>query len=81
MSLAAWNARISPAMISPTLKNCYWLKKLCAYSANDHFYQSFDVFSCVKIGLFLFASMWWWGLKRKKMIFFPKFLHAQEQAG
>ena len=32
------------AIISPTLKNCKWLKKLFAASANDHVIQSFEVF-------------------------------------
>ena len=32
-------------IISPTLKKCKWLKRLCAYSANDHVLQSFQYFS------------------------------------
>ena len=34
--------------ISPTLKKCKWLKKLCTGNANDHVLQMFEVFLVAK---------------------------------
>ena len=31
-------------IILPTLKNCKYIKKICAYSANDQVLQSFEVY-------------------------------------
>ena len=42
--LVASNSHISTALhISPALKKCKWLKKLCTGSANDHALRSFEV--------------------------------------
>ena len=44
ITLVASDGHISSAIILPSLKNCNWLKKLCAYCVNDHFVQNFEIF-------------------------------------
>ena len=46
------NSQIYFNNISPTLKKCKWLKKLCTGSANDHVHQSSEVFFSGKISFF-----------------------------